>query len=346
MQNNSSSNKEKQTELPRPSQKIQNLHGYKIVLIIEIFLMAVLIIANIAVMFLYTKPNNSTPNNSTSNDPVQTSDTSTCKHRTKEELLDLTANVTKDEAIDVLKSLYGESKCTFERFLPEKLKRKPDESTPRIIYSYDDAAEVPNIAQDSVVGLKTNSADDFLIDETTEYYTIVSVDESKVSCGKSDDPILSTRCYRGISFDKKYLNYYKEAEGPEEKIFNDLSPDFVELALKVLIATDIWSNGSLYDYYFENNDDSFTLTGIYFGVGLDMDKLEGGAYYDLLYAINIYEKKLNLDKNTRKVNWEKYDSRYYGESFSKTLRSLSLSNSDIAKIQAIINDLNSTRQSD
>lgn len=332
MQNNGF-NSEEQPDSSQPSQNVQNLRTYKIILYIEIFLIIILIIANIVVKIFYSTPNN----------PVQTPDFSICKHRTKEEILGLLENVTKDEAIDIIKDMYSETKCTPEGLLPEKFKLKSNEFTQEILYSYDDATEVPSIAQHSIMGgnglfVDRKSTDDFLIDETTEYYTIVSIDNSKIPCGELDEH-QSTICYRGISFNKKYLNYYEKVENNssnDEMIFNDLSPDFVELALKVIMGIDIWNSSSLYDYYFEDDGDSFTLTGVYFGVGIDMNNLEGASASDIPYAINIYEKKLNLDKDTKKAVWEKHDSIYGGEASTNILKSFSLSDDDLVEIQAVM----------
>jgi hypothetical protein len=338
MQDGSNPNNEGQPKPLNPSFKTQNLRVYKIILIIEIAIIAVLAIAIILVKIFYHTPSN----------PTQASDFSICKHRTKEEILNLTSNITKDEAISIIENINGENKCTPEGLLPEKLKLKSNEFAQKILYSYDDVAEVPSIAQSSVMGgnglfTDRKSTDDFLIDETTEYYTIVSVDNSKIPCGELDESQSTITCYRGISFNRKYLNHYEKIEGTshnDEMIFNDLSTDFVELALKVIMATDIWNSNSLFDYYFEDNGDSFTLTGIYFGVGIDMNNLEGATAFNIPYAINVYEKKLSLDKNTKKVAWEKYDSIYDGESSSNILKSFSLSNDELLEIQAAIYGLN------
>lgn len=334
MQSDISFNNEKQSELSQSSQDAQDLRPYKTILFIEIALIIILVITNIAVKVFYSAPNN----------PAQISDTSTCRHRTKEEILSLLENLTKDEAIDIIRSMYGESKCTIEGLLPEKLELKSNEYAQKILYSYDDVAEVPSIAQDSVMGLGDSFAnkkptDDFLIDETTDYYTIVSIDNSKVSCGELNEYKSTISCYRGISFNRKYLDYYEKVEGyshSDEMIFNDLSADFVELALKIIMAINMWDGNSLYEYYFEDSGDSFAITGIFFGVGLDMSNLEGATAFNVPYAINVYEKKLTLDKNTGRVAWEKYDSDYGGKTSSNALKSFSLSDDDLIEIQAII----------
>lgn len=334
MQDDINFDNEKQSELLRSSQDAQDFRIYKTILFIEIILIIVLAITDIAVKVFYSAPNN----------PAQISDTSTCTHRTKGEILSLLENLTKDEAIDIVRNMYGESKCTTKGLLPKKLELKSNEYAQKILYSYDDVAEVPSIAQESVMGLGDSFAnrkptDDFLIDETTDYYTIVSIDNSKVSCGELNEYKSTISCYRGISFNRKYLDYHEKVEGyshSDEMIFNDLSADFVELALKIIMAIDMWDGNSLYEYYFEDGGDSFAITGIFFGVGLDMSNLEGATAFNVPYAINIYEKKLTLDKNTGKVAWEKYDSDYGGKTSSNALKSFSLSDDDLIEIQAMI----------
>lgn len=321
----------KDKKRPESLQPLRNLHVYKIILCVEFFLILALATAIVVVKISHPTPNNA----------PQALDISACKHRTKEEIINLLEGITKDEAISIIKSMNSETKCIPEGLVPDKLKLQSNEFAQKILYSYDDVAEVPSIAQKSVMGsngfsIDRKSIDDFLIDETTEYYTIISLDGSKSSCEKNS-------CYRGISFNRKYLNHHEVIEGVshyDEMVFNDLTPEFVELALKIIIATDIWNGNSLYDYYFEDNGDNYTLTGIYFGVGVDMNNLEGVSAYNIPYAINIYEKKLNLNKNTKKVSWEKYNSDYSEESSSNIIKSFSLSNDDIIGVQAAIYGLN------
>lgn len=322
----------------RPAPKPKSPNKYVIILAIEIILIVVLAVANVMVKL---PTGSGAPHGGSGSGSVSGLDYSVCKHRTKEDILKIEEDVAKEDAMAIVLKMRSKNSdnCTIEGLLPKQLELKSNEFTQKILYSYDDVSEVPEIAKDSVMGLNARNAEYFQIDETTDYYTIVSVDNSKVACGELDITSSTISCYRGISFNRKHLDYHEKVEGynhSDEMIFNDLSADFVELVLKIMMATDMWNNSSLYDYYFEDGGDYFMLTGLYFGVGIDMGKLDSATAFDIPYAINIYEKKIKLDKKTKKAAWEKTKTTYGEESSMFNIKSISLSDDDVIEIEAAV----------
>ena len=323
---------------PESSQKsAPNLAVYKWLLVGVIIVEIIVLITLIIVKIVSPKPDGGAP--------VSDSEQSTsarivgiCEHGTKESILGFVDSITKDDAMKIIGQMKGEKNCVTKKLLPEEFKLQPGEYAYKVLYSYDDISEVPDIAEDSVMKFNTNSVDDFKIDKTTEWYTIISVDPSKKDCKEADEFGSTNSCYRGISFDRKHLNHYEKVEGTSHSskmVFNDLSPDFVEFALKIIAVTDIWNGSSLYDYYFEDDNNYATFTGIYFGVGIDMNKIGEVSMYNIPYAINIYEKKLILDKTTRESTWQKYT--FYGEEgTSNNLKSIPLSDDDYIELYAAI----------
>lgn len=323
-------------EQPNPPKKIRSeLFVYRVVFGIEMVVMVGLLIANL-VVGLY-KPNGGTQGDSRfSNDSG--SDAGLCKHRTKEELLAFVERVSKEEAIEIVKKL----RCIPEGLVPESLKLRSDEYAYELLYSYDDVSEVPAIAADSVMGLDIRSPDSFKIDEATDKYAIVSVDLSKVTGEKTGDLSSLNSHYRGISYNREYLDYHEVVEGnshSSEFIVKDMTQDFAKLVLGVNLVSDIWNSYSLLDYYFEDQGDSYVMTGVYFGVGVDMTEVENISAYNIPYAINIYEKRMVLDKATGEVAWEKHDSEFGGESRMFDLKSIPLTDEDVLQITAAINNL-------
>lgn len=320
---------ENSSEIAKPSSSAPDHRIYRIILIIEAVFALGLIIAIAITAIIKAIPPATTP---APTSPTQSASLSICSHGTKDEIANLVNNITKEEALGIITESYAEDSCLHSKFLPENLTLRSDESSYQFLYSYNYVSEVPDIAQDSTMRLSTESADDFIIDEITDYYVVVSVDPSKGTCGQS-----MFSCYRGISFDKKYLDHHERTEGNsryDEIIFNDLSADFAELVLKILAAINVWNGPSLYDYYFEDLGDSFKFTGVYFGVGLDLDNLDEFSADNVPVAINIYEMGIIVNKTTGKLDYEKSSDGDGG--YTHIIRSISLSEADLATIQTIL----------
>lgn len=333
-------NEKNDIEQPNPLKKIRSeLFVYRVVFGIEMVVIVGLLIANL-VVGLY-KSNSGAGgdsgflNNSSSNAGF-------CKHGTKEELLAFVEGVSKEEAIEIVKKLNGKDSCIPEGLVPESLKLRSDEYAYELLYSYDDVSEVPAIAADSVMGLDAKSPDSFKIDEATNKYAIVSVDLSKANGEETTGLFSSNSHYRGISYNREYLDYHEVVEGnshSSELTVKDMTQDFAKLVLGVDLVSDIWNSHSLFDYYFEDKGDSYVMTGVYFGVGVDMTDAESISAYNMPYAINIYEKKRVLDKATGEVTWGKHDSEFGGESSMFDLKSIPLTDEDLLQISAAIYDL-------
>lgn len=339
MQVAQNTNEKNDTGQLKPPKKVRSeLFVYKVVLGIEMVAMVGLLIANLVVGFY--KPNGGAggaglPNNTSSNAGF-------CKHRTKEELLTFVEEVSKEEAIEIAKKLNGKDSCIPEGLVPESLKLRSDEYAYELLYSYDDVSEVPAIAADSVMGLDTRSPDSFKIDEATDKYAIVSVDLSKTTDEKTSGSSSSNSHYRGISYNREYLDYHEVVEGnlhTSELVVKDRTEDFAKLVLGVNLISDIMNSHSLFDYYFEDKGDSYVMTGVHFGVGVDMTEAENISAYSIPYAVNIFEKRMVLDKATGEMAWEKHESAFGGESKVFNLRSIPLTDEDVLQITAAINNL-------
>lgn len=225
----------------------------------------------------------------------------------------LFGDMTKEDAVKALSAMYSESYWLPDGFIPDPLKLKDDESFRTLLYSYKDISEVAQIASNSVMGIRNDSidnlpADDFLIDETNNYYTVISVDPSKVTCGELGSTMPSTICYRGVSFNQEHLNHYEEVNGSSHNDiieFKDLSPEFAKLAMPIIVSTDATNRRSIYDYYFEDQDDAYILGLLCIGIGYDQKSLMAHTKDDMTMVINLYEMRFVLDKNTGTVSWEK-----------------------------------------
>ena len=237
-------------------------------------------------------------------------------HHSKESALSSFQNMTKEDAMAALAIMDSESYWLPEGFIPDSFRLRDDEFVRELLYSYDSIDEVPQIAADSVMGLgelfgERRTVEDFQIDESTDYYTVVSVNPSKASCGELDDTETSVDCYRGISFNKKYLDHYRKTVNNSSNDiieFKDLSPEFARLAMPIIVASDIMSSRSIYDYYFDDEENEYILGILCIGVGLDLDNMSNASYGNIPMAINLYEMKFALDKTTGMTSWVKHDN--------------------------------------
>ena len=87
--------------------------------------------------------------------------------------------------------------------------------------------------------------------------------------------------------------------------FKNLSPEFAKLAMPIIVSTDTTSRRSIYDYYFEDQDDAYILGLLCIGIGYDQKSLMARTKDEMTMAINLYEMRFVLDKNTGTVSWEK-----------------------------------------
>lgn len=256
-------------------------------------------------------------------------------HESKEDILSFAEGASKEEAISVVEQLNTGNGCTPEGLIPEKLKVRSDELSYQILFSYADVNEVPSIAKNSILGTGEITVDDFMIDETTDEYTIISVDPSKVDCEKM-------ACYRGISFEKSHLDYHEVSseEGTKyEMVLGDMSSDFIKTVLGIVMDDDIQNRSSLFDYYFDDMDDKFVMTGVYFGMGIDAEKMGSATVDNIPYAVNVYEKKFSVDKTTKVLSLEEDSSKQMEDPTMFLVRSIALTDDEVINILAVVDGL-------
>ena len=301
---------------------------YLIVLAVEVALIVVLMIANYV-----AGANNS--DKVASNEPAKVKVEFCNGHESKEDILSFVEDVSKEEAISVIEQLNTGEGCIPAGLIPEKLKPKPDELPYQLLFSYADVNELPVLAKNVAPSVDDVTADDFVIDENTGEYAIVSVDSSKVNCNEEF-------CYRGISFNKEHLDYREvssEGEPKNEMTLIDMSPDFIKTVLGILLNSDTLNSSSLFDYYFDDLDDKFVMTGVYFGMGVDAEKIDSITAENIPYAINIYEKRLIVDKTTKKISFEEDKTKEMGNPTMIMVRSIALSDDEVIDIIAVVDGL-------
>lgn len=107
--------------------------------------------------------------------------------------------------------------------------------------------------------------------------------------------VVPSNRYRGVSFDKKCLDYERNSAGlSKELTFNDVSLGFAKKALPILtISKNVSGKGLayVYDYSFKETSDAVSL--ITYNIGI-------GAFP---YSVELYTMECILDKNTGNVSW-------------------------------------------
>ena len=190
-----------------------------------------------------------------------------------------------------------------------------------LLYSYSNANEINDDIMHGLFATANDieSVDQFKIDSSHNHYFIVSVDESKVDC--------TYGCLKGIIFDKNYLDIYQAKEGysyNDRFVFRNFDYKFVKETMAILIYDSMPSSMSnIYDYSFDEYDDSFIYTLHCVGYGNNIADPDSSPY-----AINLIEKKFILDKKTGELRWQ--DG--YNNNQNNVLKSIPISKEEIYKL--------------
>ncbi len=230
--------------------------------------------------------------------------------------------LTKDDAMNFLRKKYSKAKIKRlpEGFLPEGLTFENNESALWLFPSYDEIDKkwptlFSEVSQTTNFGFLIDGykQDDFVLDTTSsKYWMSISLDSAKTTCKSA------TKCWKGVAFDKKYLDYYDEFPGDSEHYvleFKDFSQDFVEMALPIVFASRIKSEGAdyisgIYSYFIEEKEDKYILTVHCVGV---LPRLMHNDYMDegddaATLVISLYDTGFELNKNTGEVSYQIYDN--------------------------------------
>lgn len=147
-----------------------------------------------------------------------------------------------------------------------------------------------------------------------DYYAVASAlmvyyktDEGQRN--QDEDEIKDIKCERAFSFNKKYYNYSKGLFS--HGFFVDTSADFVKKALPVLVTSDggYAKLSTIYDYGFEEDDNSITLN-IYSIVLTDdeydapVDTYIGRSKFNSLsFSLKLRMQRYRYDKAKKQAGW-------------------------------------------
>lgn len=233
-------------------------------------------------------------------------------------------SLTKDDALNFLRKKYSKAKIKRlpKGFLPEGLTFENDEAALWLFPSYDELDKnwpmlFGEVSQTTTFGFLMDDykQDDFILDTvSSRYWTSITLDSAKTICKNTKS---TTKCWKGVAFDKKYLDYYDELPGVSEHYvleFKDFSQDFVEMALPVVFAAGIKSEGAdyisgIYSYFIEEIEDKYILTAHCISV---LPRFRYSNYVDegddaAVLVISLYDTRFELDKNTGEVSYQIYD---------------------------------------
>ncbi len=292
-----------------PNNTPKALFIYKIILAILVLIFISLSVAIAIVCFnKYANSGNNAPEQDSSFNAEATGDK-----------LTLFMNLSKEEAMSAIRTIH-EKGFYPEGFFAGSIKPVDDEVDLVILNSYTNQEEVPQIASNNYRmghkgGIRLGDSsrvppDSFIIDEKTDFYVVLHTDKSKTNC--SND-LAGVICYKGISFNKEYLDIEDGFSFDTTKILN-YSESFAKIALPVIASQDSYYTRSLYDYYFYEENNEFVLVLLCIGLGVDTSintMSENVTSADEIpYALNLYERQLVLDKDTGSMFWRQYDSSY------------------------------------
>lgn len=217
----------------------------------------------------------------------------------------------KEQAINEYIKLQNESGLIVDSaILPSE-----NESDTTLLYSYSDDSEILEIAMNSMNNLDIElSSNNIKIERANDYYSIISIDQDIVDCKE----LTFSSCHKGVSFNKKFLDYRKE-EMPTEYggistneivTFTNTDKESIGEVLPILIYLFLQpgdeTRSNVYDYSLEELANNYTVKVSKIGVGMNMKNLRkatGNNYYNAFSpAINLYSFSYSIDKNTGEVS--------------------------------------------
>lgn len=303
-----------QTQPPQPIMAAPKKNKYLVIILVFLVtlclgLMITIVIINTGVDSNYSDEN------------IQSTDTVSVDDAKKQSF----DSLTKNEAMDYLRKKASSSKNEIlpNGFLPQELMLENYETDLVLLPSYDNPSEILQTLFDDNKTLISFTSfindfeeDDFKFDTSSNgYWTVFSIDPSKC-LGRAV-------CPKGVAFDKKYIDYYNQYAGDgmsEHYIvkFNDYSQEFVKTALPILVFTGVESGGlkftnSVYSYVIEETDDKYILTLQSIGIQTnpqDYYAIVLGSIEEISTptAINLYEVKFELDRQTGRVAYQTNES--------------------------------------
>ena len=206
--------------------------------------------------------------------------------------------MTKEQAIAFLKKNYGHNYLP-EGFVDQRAALNGDLSAYHLLYSYENEADIPQIADDSVMNLyhdtSANLDQRFKIEKVSDVYSVVTQTD-KVIRNAADIR------YLGICFNKNFVDYSSVEETDEKGglslndrlIFKKLDKSTVEEGLKVYAATQMYGHLAQ-SYVFEDLGDEYKLRINAIGIGITAFKATSE------HTIDTYYIDWSVDKKTGRV---------------------------------------------
>ena len=215
------------------------------------------------------------------------------------------AEMTKDEAVEYLKGITDVAPVP-ENFVNPDVELRGDEYALVLLYSYDNVNDVQDIAYNSVFSVPFGSigkTDWIHVSQIDDRYAVASVNQNEAQN-------IRESYYRGVSFNKKYLDHYEDIKGTSRNdriVFKSFDPSFVQEAMSIILYGDVSTElVNIYDYSFVELEDKFVFTTYTIGIGIDMENADmtAGTMRDAIQSvINLIERELTLEKSTGQLQW-------------------------------------------
>lgn len=217
----------------------------------------------------------------------------------------------KEQAINEYINLQNKSSLIVDSaILPSE-----NESDTTLLYSYGDDNEILGIAMNSMnnLGIELSSSN-IKIERANDYYSIISIDQDIIDCKE----LTFSSCHKGVSFNKKFLDYRKEeipteyggVSTNEAVTFTNTNRESISEVLPILIYLFLQpedeTRSNVYDYSLEELANNYTVKVSKIGAGMNMKNLRKATdnnYYNAFSpAINLYSFSYSIDKSTGEVS--------------------------------------------
>lgn len=313
-------NSEQNTSVNKEKQKGNHI-AYKILLGAIGLTIIILGIIDL-VLFLTPKQNDTS---------ISQDNTSTSQNETSEidNVFDIDfSELTKEQTITAFKAM-NQPGYMPNNYADSALALKGSESYITLDYSYESVEEINTIDYH----VSNFGKNEIITTPVGDYYLIVSTDDYKSESS-------STYWPKAVSFNKKYVDYYKETTGNsinDRIVFKDTSSPVVRITLPVFALTNTMTQlDSIFSYDFTENENNYTLTLNCIGTSIDTEAYmemfsadnQPTKATDIPYVITHYTATLNLDKKTGKPKWD----RQNGSSISNLKKTFRLNEQEIDEL--------------
>ena len=220
--------------------------------------------------------------------------------------------ITKEQAFAFVKDYYGKNYVP-DGFIDDEIKLKDDQNAYTLLYSYEKEADIPRIADESIMNIEENNSypleQRFKVKKVSDLYSTVTQTD-KLANGSN------TIRYLGICFNKEYVDYRQEemidsngsASINDSLTLKKLDKDTAEKVLKAYVVPEVYGR-LIHSYEFQDLENEYRLKVNFVGVGVTALNTTAD------HTVVTYYMDWSVNKSTGKLNAVFVNTTDYSRNF-------------------------------